>query len=452
MKGIAGLDPLKLSDSLTPLFNEILKQVPPPQVDFDSSLQLLVANIDIDEFKGKLGIGRIVRGSIKVGDEVMYGKPKDESKDNENPEPISYNKGKILEIFTFNNLGKEKTNSAKAGDIVLVSGLPDISIGDTIMSTVNPEPLEPITIENPSVRMIFSINKSPLAGKDGKYVQSRVIKERLFKEMEKNIALKVYETSSSDSFEVCGRGQLHLIILIETMRREGYEFMVGAPKIIEKEIDGVICEPYELIDIVVPNEYSSSVIEVMQKRKGELINMSQYSVTSELETSLNSEESTSTSLQFVMPTRFMLGIRSNLLTITRGTIVLDSSFHSYKPMDKKVSGNIRERGCLLSLESGTATGYSIQAAQARGKIFIKPKEVVYPNMIIGLHSKSNDLVINICKQKQLTNMRASGSDEAIRLIDTEEITLDSAIEFIQEDEVVEVTPSKIRMAKIVNKK
>lgn len=422
MNGIAGMEPDKLTDNLQPLFKEILK-LPKAKCDTTLPLQMLVANIDYDEFKGKMGIGRIVNGEMKMGDEIAYGKPDGEVK-----------KGKVGELFVFNNVGRQKVDSALAGDIVMITGITDISIGDTIMSKENPIPLPAINVEEPTVRMSISVNKSPLAGREGKLLQSRVIRDRLFKELEKNVALRVSETDSADTYEVCGRGQLHLTVLIENMRREGFELMIGPPTVIEKNVDGVKCEPFEQVDVTVPNDYSSSVIDILNKRKGDMLEMGPAEGSEGL-----------TQIKFVVPTRGMIGVRSQLLTATKGTVVLDTVFDSYRPAVGAISQ--REKGSLLAFESGTANPFGISGAQDRGRMFIDTKSEVYKDMIIGVHQRPGDLAVNVCKTKALTNMRAAGSDDNVKIVPPLELNLDIAVEYIQEDELVEVTPTQIRMLK-----
>lgn len=325
-------------------------------------------------------------------------------------------------------------DKASAGDIVMVTGILDISIGDTVMFKENPNPLPPIAVEEPTVRMSIGVNKSPLAGREGKNLQTRVIRDRLFKELEKNVALRVYETDSSDTYEVCGRGQLHLTVLIENMRREGFELMVGPPSVIEKEENGVKCEPFELVDVTVPNDYSSAVVDMLNKRKGEMTEMAPLEGTEGM-----------TQLKFLVPTRGMIGIRSALLTATKGTMIMDTVFDSYKPLAGPIAQ--REKGSLLAFEDGVANSFGIAGAQDRGRMFITPKDEVYKDMIIGVHQRPGDLAVNCCKTKQLTNMRASGSDDTIKIVPPLELNLDIAVEYIQEDELVEVTPTKVRMCK-----
>mmetsp|Transcript_28862 Transcript_28862/g.31504 ORF Transcript_28862/g.31504 Transcript_28862/m.31504 type:complete len:650 (-) Transcript_28862:177-2126(-) len=423
INGIAGLEPHQLNDNLTILFDEILK-LPKAVVNEEEPLQLLIANIDYDEFKGKLGIGRIVNGIIKAGDDILYGKPDD----------AVYKKGKINELFVFNNVGKEKVAQATAGDIVMIAGIDDISIGDTVMFKEQPKPLPPIKVEEPTVRMSISVNKSPLAGREGKLLQSRVIRDRLMKELDRNVALRVYPTDNADTYEVCGRGQLHLTVLIETMRREGFELMVGPPSVIERVIDGEKCEPFELVDIIVPNEFASSVVDILNKRRGDMQEMVPFEGTEG-----------QTQIKYLVPTRGMIGVRSSLMTATKGTIVLDTIFDSYRPSVGSISQ--RDRGSLLAFEDGVSNPFGILNAQERGRLFISPKDEVFKDMIVGVHQRPGDLQINVCKQKQLTNMRAASAEEYVKIVPPLELNLDIAVEYIQEDELVEVTPTKVRMLK-----
>lgn len=422
MNGIAGNEPEALESDLKPLFKEILK-LPKAKVDESQPLQMLIANVDYDDFKGKMGIGRLLNGKLSAGEEILYGKP---------GEPLK--KGKINELFVFSNVGREKVNSVFAGDIAMMTGIPDISIGDTLMNKDDPIPLPPIVVEEPTVRMSIGVNKSPLAGREGKLLQSRVIRDRLFKELDRNVALKVFETDSADTYEVCGRGQLHLTVLIENMRREGFEVMVGPPTVIEKVVDGVKCEPFEMVDCTVPNDYSSAVVDILNKRKGEMTEMGPAE---------GSEGATQ--LKFLVPTRGMIGVRSALMTATKGTVVLDTVFDSYRPCVGAIQQ--REKGSLLAFEDGSSNPFGIAGAQDRGRMFISPKTDVYKDMIIGVHQRPGDLAVNVCKTKALTNMRASGSDDTVKIVPPLELNLDIAVEYIQEDELVEVTPSQIRMLK-----
>ena len=422
INGISGLDHENMQDDLIPLFDEILK-LPAAPVDEEKDLQLLVANIDYDEFKGKMGIGRVMNGNIKVADEINYGKPGEDLK-----------KGKINEIFMFDNVGRQSVESAKAGDIVMVTGIPDIAIGDTIASKENPICLEPIEVEEPTVRMSLGVNKSPLAGREGKLLQSRAIRDRLYKELDRNVALKVYETDNADTYEVCGRGQLHLTVLIENMRREGFELMVGPPTVIEKVIDGKKCEPFELVEITVPNEFSGAVVDILNKRKGIMQALAPAEGTDD-----------ATQVVFSVPTRGMIGVRSQLLSATKGEAVMDTQMDDYRPHVGPIQQ--RDKGSLLAFEDGVANPNGISGAQSRGNMFITPKTDVYKDMIVGVHQRPGDLPVNVCKTKQLTNMRAAGSDDNVQVVPPLELNLDIAVEYIQSDELVEVTPSKVRMLK-----
>lgn len=425
LNGMAGLEPDKLDSNLQVLFEKIM-ELPKAKVDNEKPLQMMVANVDVDDYKGKMGIGRIMNGNVKAGDTVLFGKPGQTPK-----------RGQVQEIFVFNNVGRDKVDSAFAGDIVMISGLPEISIGDTIMDKDAPEPLPPIIVEQPTVRMTLGVNKSPFAGREGQHVHSSAIRARLLKELDKNVALKIEEIPGSEAYELCGRGQLHLTVLIENMRREGFEMMVGPPTVIEKTIDGVRHEPYEIVDITVPDEYSGAVMDLMNKRKGKMQHMG----------ACDGSEG-QTQMEFLVPTRAMIGIRNLLLTETKGNVVMDTVFHSYQPTVGTI--NMRQLGSLLAHEEGVANSYGIESAQERGQLFVKPKDAVYKDMIVGIHQRPGDLSINVCKQKKLTNMRASGSDEMIKLTPPLELNLDVAVEYIAEDELVEVTPKSIRMTKHAN--
>lgn len=334
----------------------------------------------------------------------------------------------------FNSVGRVKVESAYAGDIVAISGISDIGIGDTIMSKDAPYPLPPIKVAAQTVRMCIGVNKSPLAGREGKQLQSRAIRDRLFKELETNVALKLEETESTDTFIVCGRGQLHLTVLIENMRREGFELMVGPPTVIERDIDGVKCEPFDLVDATVAEEYTGAVVDLLKKRKGDLQSMAPSDVGEH-----------QTRLLFLVPTRGMIGIRSALLTATKGNIVLDSVFDSYRPHVGPILP--RDRGSLLAHESGISSPYGMFGVQERGRLFITPKTEVYKDMIIGIHIRPGDLAINVCREKHLTNMRTAGADGIPQMAPPLELNLDIAVEYIADDELVEVTPSTVRMCK-----
>lgn len=421
LNGISGPEPDQLTQGMECLF-EAISTLPGPTVREGSDLQMLVANIDYDSFKGKMGIGRIRSGKIRKNQQVAYGKPDQQIR-----------KGQVAELFVFDNLGRTPVDEATAGDIVMFSGIADFTIGDTLMEVQNPQPLTPITVEEPTVKMTFSVNKSPLAGQEGNLLTTRVIRDRLFKELEKNVALRVTDTDSADTFEVSGRGQMHLTVLIENMRREGFELQIGPPRVIEKVIDGARCEPYEMVEVTVPEEYVGSVVDLLSKRKGEMHHMG------------SSEGGDSSVVSYLVPTRGMIGLRSSLLTATRGTAVLESSFHSYKPVCGPI--NPRDKGSLLAFETGEATPFGILNAQDRGLMFISPKIKVYEDMIVGVHQRPGDLRVNVCKTKALTNMRSAGKDKDEGLKVPLELTLDSAVEYIADDELVEVTPESIRMCK-----
>jgi len=350
-----------MTDNMDPLFQAI-STLPGPKVREDSNLQLLVANIDYDSFKGKMGIGRLRSGKIRKAQNVVYGKPGEQLKT-----------GRIAELFIFDNLGRTPVDEAVAGDIVMFSGIEDFTIGDTVMDVQNPQPLEPITVEEPTVKMTFSVNKSPLAGQEGELLTTRVIRDRLMKELEKNVALRVVDTDSADTFEVSGRGQMHLTVLIENMRREGFELLIGPPRVIEKEIDGQRMEPFEEVEVTVPEEYVGSVVDLLSKRKGEMVHMG------------TTEGGDSSFVIYLVPTRGMIGLRSALLTATRGTAVMESSFDSYKPVCGPI--NPRDKGSLLAFEDGEATPFGILGAQDRGQMIVTPKTKVYHDMIVGVHQR-----------------------------------------------------------------
>jgi GTP-binding protein len=422
LTGSCGREPNALEPNLTILFDEMLK-LPKAKVDPSKPLQMLVANVDHDDFIGKLSVGRIMNGCVAQNSDVLVGKP------NELPR-----KARINDVFVFNSVGRQKVESARAGDIVVLSGLDDIGIGDSVMSKESPVALPPISVAAPTVRMFLSVNKSPLAGREGKQLQSRVIRDRLFKELERNVALRVEVTDSTDTFELCGRGQLHLTVLIESMRREGFELMIGPPTVIERVIDGVKCEPYDLVDVAVAEEYVGAVIDIFKRRKGDMQLMEPSEV-----------GEAQTRLVFSVPTRGMIGARNSLLTATKGNIVMDSVFDAYRPHVGPIQP--RDRGSLLACEAGITTNYGIFGMQDRGRFFVAPKTEVYKDMIVGTHIRPGDLPVNICKEKQLTNMRSAGAEGIATIAPPLELNLDIAVEYIAEDELVEVTPTKIRMCK-----
>ena len=410
--GIAKMNLSDESDNITCIFKTIIEKIDPPKCDIDGTMQMLVSNIDYDDYLGRIAVGRVERGKIKNGMAVAV--CKDEK----------------------NEQGKKRTevDEVEAGDIVAVSGISNINIGDTICDLSNPEKIPFVNIDEPTVSMTFSVNNGPFAGKEGEFVTSRHIRDRLFKELERNVSLRVKETASPDSFEVCGRGELHLSVLIETMRREGYELLVSRPKVIFKEIDGVKCEPIENLVVNVPDEAIGTVIEKLGRRKAEMKNM-------------EPAELGHTKIEFRIPARGLIGYRTEFLTDTKGTGTMNSIFDCYEPYKGDIQS--RTRGVLVAFEQGTSITYGLYNAQLRGELFIGPGVEVYEGMIVGINSRNEDISINVCKEKHLTNTRASGSDDALRLVPPIQLSLEKAIEFIAEDELVEVTPKNIRLRKII---
>ena len=376
-------------------------------------------------------MARITAGSIKKGQAVALARP-----------GMPKKTGRVGELFVFDNLGKREVTEASAGEIIMFSGLGEVEIGDTLITNEAgganaAEPLTPIAVEQPTVRMTLGVNKSPLAGKEGKFLTSRMIRDRLFKELDRNVALQVAETDSADRYEVSGRGQLHLTVLIETMRREGFELEVGPPSVIMKtnEETGDVEEPWEKVEVRVPEDYTGSVIDLFNLRKGELVDMGKEDTDGGMSV-----------IEYIVPTRGMLGLRSALLTATRGTAIIDSVFDSYRP---RISGEIqgRDKGSLLAFADGTATTFGLEGAQDRGKLMIQPNDDVYKGMIVGIHQRPGDLEVNVCKTKALTNMRSANKGITVGLQGTIEMSLDSCVEYLAADEILEVTPSKFRMAK-----
>ncbi|ACL75825.1 translational GTPase TypA [Ruminiclostridium cellulolyticum] len=408
---------------LKPLFDIIIDKVPSPRGELDGTLQLLVSNIDYDEYVGRIAIGRIERGSIKLGQQAIICKKEGNQLN-----------AKISKLYSYDGLKRIETAEAKLGDIVAVSGVGDVTIGDTICEVGSPDPLPFIAIDEPTLSMTFSVNNSPFAGKEGTFVTSRHLRDRLFKELETNVSLKVEETDSPDAFVVSGRGELHLSILVETMRRQGYEFQVSKPTVINKEIDGVLMEPIEYLMIDVPEEFMGTVMEKLGQRKSEMANM----------TSANQGYMR---LEFRIPARGLIGYRSELLTDTKGNGIMNHVFHGYEPYKGEIP--TRTRGSLVAWEDGEAVTYGLYNAQERGTLFITPGTKVYEGMVVGENARNDDLVVNVCKKKHVTNMRASGSDEALRLTPPTILSLEQALEFIAEDELVEITPKSIRLRKKV---
>ncbi len=421
--GFAKLSLDEESNNMQPLFETIVNTIPEPSGDKDEPLQLLVTNIDSDEYTGRVGIGRITRGTIKNGQQVALCK-KDGSIQNI----------KIGKLFTYSGLKRIEVEEAFCGDIVAINGLDGIEIGETIADPSNPEAVDFVDIDEPTVSMTFSVNNGPFAGKEGKLITSRHIRDRLYKELETNVSLRVEDTDSADSFKVSGRGELHLSILIENMRREGFELLVSRPTVIYKMIDGEKCEPIENLTIDVPDEFVGSVIEKIGQRKGEMTNMTP-----------STSQSGYTRLEFKIPARGLIGYRGEFMTDTKGNGIMNHTFAGYE----KDKGEVitRTRGTVIAFETGKATGYGLFQAQERTTLFIGPGTQVYAGMIVGENSRSDDLTINVCKEKHLTNTRASGSDDALKLVPPKILSLEQAIEFIADDELVEVTPENIRLRK-----
>ncbi len=418
--GIAKMNLDEESDNVNCIFETIINNIEPPKCDIDGTMQMLVSNIDYYEYLGRIAVGRVERGTINNGTTVAVCK-KDKTE-----------QGKIAKLFTYVGLKRTEIESVSAGDIVCLSGISDINIGDTICDVNNPEKIDFVDIDEPTVSMTFSVNNGPFAGKEGQFVTSRHIRDRLFKELERNVSLRVKETDSADSFEVCGRGELHLSVLIETMRREGFELLVSRPKVIIKEIDGVKCEPMERLVVNVPDECIGNVIEKLGRRKAEMLNMEPAEVGH-------------TKVEFKVPARGLIGYRTEFLTDTKGVGTMNSIFDCYEPYKGEIQA--RTRGVLVAFEQGTSITYGLYNAQERGELFIGPGVDVYEGMIVGINSRNEDISINVCKEKHLTNTRASGSDDALRLVPPIQLSLEKAIEFIEEDELVEVTPKSLRLRK-----
>ena len=418
--GIAKMNLDEESDNVRCIFETIVNTIKPPKCSIEGTAQMLVSNIEYDDYLGRLAVGRIERGIIKTGMNVTVCK---------NDKTIQ---GKIAKLFTYKGLKKVEVEEAEAGDIVEISGIADINIGDTICDPTNVEKIPFVDIDEPTVSMTFSVNNGPLAGREGEFVTSRHIRDRLFKELERNVSLRVRETDSADSFEVCGRGELHLSVLIETMRREGFELLVSRPKVIMKEINGVKCEPMELLLVNVPDESIGTVIEKLGRRKAEMVNM-------------EPAEIGHTKIEFKIPARGLIGYRTEFLTDTKGSGTMNSVFDSYEPYKGDVQS--RTRGVLVAFEPGISVTYGLYNAQERGDLFIGAGVEVYEGMIVGLNARNEDISINVCKEKHLTNTRASGSDDALRLVPPIQMSLEKAIEFIEEDELVEITPKNIRLRK-----
>ena len=422
-QGTASYSPDVAGTDLTPLFETIVQYIDPPQGDADAPLQLLVSSIDYNEYVGRIAVGRVEQGTIKVNQEVTIC-------DYHNPEIRQ--KGKVVALYAFDGLGKTPIQSASSGEIVALSGMADITIGRTLCDPANVQPLPFVKISDPTIEMTFAVNDSPFAGKEGKFVTSRNLRDRLDKELLKDVSLHVTE-QGTDAFNVAGRGEMHLSILMETMRREGFEFSVSTPRVLTKEIDGKTCEPIERMVADVPEECMGAVIEKMGRRKGDLLSMTPMGNRYRLE--------------FLVPSRGLFGYRNEFLTDTRGEGIMSSVLDSYAPMKGEIER--RQVGSLISFETGEAVTYGLAAAQERGALFIGPGTPVYAGMVVGICSRNEDMNVNVCKKKQLTNMRASGSDEALRLTTPRIFSLEQCLEFLADDELLECTPKSLRIRKRV---
>ncbi len=419
--GYASLDPNVREGDMRPLFEEIIKEIEAPEGDVDAPLQCIFSSLDYDDYIGRIGVGRVKRGTVKVNDKVVLCK-QDGTRENV----------KISRLYQFDGLKRVEVQSAAAGDIICVSGITDLNIGETICDPDNVEPLPFVKIDEPTLSMNFMVNDSPFAGQDGKFVTSRNLRDRLFKEVETNVSMRVEETDSTDCFKVSGRGELHLSILIETMRRQGYEFQVSRPQVITKYENGKLLEPIELLIIEVPEEYVGNVMQKIGSRRGELENM-------------GTREGGSTHLEFRIPARGLIGYRSEFLTDTNGNGIMNNLFAGYE--EYKGDIQTRERGSIVVHETGETSAYGLFNTQDRGRLFVGPGVPVYEGMIVGECSKNEDIVCNVCKNKHLTNTRASGSDDALRLVPHTVLSLEQSMEFIGDDELVEITPKSIRLRK-----
>ncbi len=425
--GYATYSPEVAGTDMKPLFDAIVKEIDPPEGDVDASLQILFTNIEYDEYLGRIGVGRVIRGNVKTGQTVALCH-KDGSTSNV----------KIAKLFMYRGLKRYEEDSARIGDIIQVAGISELEIGETACAVDCIEPLPFVKIDEPTLSMNFMVNNSPFAGKDGKFVTSRNLRDRLFKEVMTNVSLRVEETDSADTFKVSGRGELHLSILIETMRRQGYEFQVSPPEVIYKrDENGKLLEPIELLMIEVPEEYVGAVMERLGTRKAEIKNM-------------GTREGGTSHLEFLIPSRGLLGYRSQFLTDTNGNGIMNHVFNSYEEFKGEITG--RSTGSIIAHENGEATGYGLFNTQSRGRLFIGAGTPVYEGMIVGENPKNDDIVCNVCKKKQMTNTRASGSDDALRLVPHSRLSLEQSLEFIKSDELVEITPNNIRLRKrILNK-
>ena len=419
--GIAKIKLDEESDNIYCVFDTIIKEIPAPQVDVNGDMQLLVSNIGYDDYLGRLAVGRVERGTLKTNQAVVVCKDEDKTIN-----------GRVGKVYIYEGLNKVEVEEVPAGDIVSISGISDINIGETICDINHPEKIPFVNIDEPTVSMTFSVNDGPLAGREGKYVTSRHIRERLMKELERNVSLRVKDTDRAESFEVCGRGELHISVLIENMRREGFELLVARPKVIFKDIDGVKCEPMENLTVNVPDDCVGTVIQKLGLRKGEMTNM-------------EPAEPGHTKIEFNIPARGLIGYRTEFMTDTRGEGTMASVFSEYAPFKGDITS--RTRGTIVAFEAGTSITYGLFNAQLRGELLIGPGVEVYEGMVVGINSRNEDLTINVCKEKHLTNTRSSGADDALRLVPPKKMSLEESIEFIAEDELVEVTPENIRIRK-----
>lgn len=420
--GTASLSQYEEGKDLKVLFETIKDYIPAPEGDADGPMQMLVSSIDYNDYVGRIGIGRIERGCVKQNQEVMV------SEYHNNHEPY---KAKMVNLYQIDGLNRTAVDEAKVGDIICFSGIPEITIGDTIASPEDPAPLPFVKISEPTIEMTFSVNDSPFAGREGKFVTSRQLRDRLMRELLKDVSLRVTEGESTDSFNVAGRGEMHISILIETMRREGYEFSVGTPRVLYKEVDGVKCEPIERLIIDVPEESVGAVMDKIGQRKGEMVSMTPQGGRMKLE--------------YLIPARGLLGYRNEFLTDTKGEGILNSVFYEYQPYKGEISS--RHTGSLVAFETGEAVGYGLFKVQDRGSLFITPGTKVYEGMVVGINPKAEDMNVNVCKKKQLTNTRASGSDGALKLVPPVQMSLEACLEFLAEDELLEVTPESLRIRK-----
>ncbi|UNC90650.1 translational GTPase TypA [Candidatus Contubernalis alkaliaceticus] len=407
--------------SMEPLFEEIIQHVTPPECNPQGPFQMLVANLEHDSYVGKYAIGMIKQGSVKRGEQIALIR-----------HDGSLASGKVAKLFVYNGLNKNETEEVSAGEIAAIAGLEEVNIGETLADLQAPEQLPVITVDEPTLSMTFMVNNSPFAGQEGQYVTSRKLRERLFKELDSNVSLRVEETNSPDQFKVSGRGELHLSILIENMRREGYELQVSKPQVIFKTIDGIKSEPIEYLIILTPEDAQGTIMENLGRRKGKLVNIIPAG-------------GGDVRIDYLVPARGLIGFRSEFLTETRGRGIMNYSFHGYQPYKGEI--NTRYRAALVAWETGVAVAYGLFQAEERGTLFIKPGTKVYEGMIVGVNNKDRDLEINVCKRKQLTNVRASGSDDTVKLKEPRLLSLESAIEFIEDDELVEITPKNIRLRK-----